>query len=389
MPHIQIKEFKELEFPFSNEGVDFSFIASNVNYPDDKLICAKSEDKTFLLQLKRNEEKCLLKSDKVTRVSPNFHIKNAINSYADKAGLEILFSNLAQKEMHHRQKESALKPIDFFAESFPEGKEIWIEVGFGSGVHLLHQAENNPDILHIGIEIHKASVEQVLKQIAIKELDNVMLLDFDARLFLEFVPSNVVGRIFVHFPVPWDKKPHRRVISQAFISESLRCLKENGTLELRSDSENYFAYSLQTFLDLNQSDFRVRKNQDIGIISKYETRWRKMDKNIYDITLTNHESSQTLDNNFDFTLKGKLQADIEALNGTTQKFEDGFIHFERLYKIHNTEDYLLRLSMGSFDKPEHLFLIIKEDASSYFPSEPISSRTNYQSHLKLKALLYG
>lgn len=388
MPHIQIDSFKELDFPFSHQGIAFDFIATNVKYPDDKLIHAKSEDKSFLLQVKHGEEKWLLKSDKVTRVSPNFHIKRAIEAYADKAGLKTLFSNLNQKELHHRHKESALKPIDFFAQNFPQDKEIWIEVGFGSGVHLLHQAEQNPDVLHIGIEIHKASVEQVLKQIAIKELDNVMLLDFDARLFLEFVPSNVVGRIFVHFPVPWDKKPHRRVISHAFISESLRCLKEKGTLELRTDSENYFAYSLQTFLELNQSDFRVRKNQDIGIISKYETRWRKMDKNIYDITLTNHETSEPLNNNFDFSLKGKLSVDIESLNGTTQKFENGFIHFERLYKMH-TEEYLLRLSMGSFDKPEHLFLIIKEEESHYFPSTPIGSRTNYQSHLKLKELLYG
>ncbi len=388
MPHIQIKTFKELDFPFSHKGIDFDFIATNVNYPDDKLIHAKSEEKSFLLQVKHREEKWLLKSDKVTRVSPNFHIKRAIEAYADKAGLETLFSNLNQKEMHHREKESALKPINFFEKSFPQHKEIWVEVGFGSGVHLLHQAQENPDVLHIGIEIHKASVEQVLKQIAIKELNNVMLLDFDARLFLEFVPSNLVGRIFVHFPVPWDKKPHRRVISQDFISESLRCLKESGTLELRTDSENYFEYSLSTFLELNQSDFRLRKNQDIGIISKYETRWRKMDKNIYDITLSNHEVSQDLDNDFDFSLKGKISLDIEKLNGTTEKFEEGFIHFERLYKIH-TGEYLLRLSMGSFDKPEHLFLIIKENESLYFPTQPIGSRTNYQSHLKLKELLYG
>ncbi len=388
MPHIQIQNFNEVDFPFSHEGIDFDFIATNVNYPDDKLICAKSEEKTFFLQLKKGRDKWLLKSDKVTRVSPNFHIKNAIQAYADKAELEILFSNLAQKEPKHREKESALKPIAYFADSFPQAKEIWIEVGFGSGVHLLHQASLHPDVLHIGIEIHKASIEQVLKQIAIQELDNVMLLDFDARLFLEFVPSNLVGRIFVHFPVPWDKKPHRRVISHGFISESLRCLKKEGTLELRSDSENYFAYSLQTFLELNQSDFQVRKNQNIGIVSKYETRWRKMEKNIYDITLTNHEESDPIDNDYDFSLKGKCRIDIEKLNGTTERFEEGFIHFERLYKIH-TGDYLVRLSMGSFDKPEHLFLIIKEEGSEYFPASPIASRTNYRSHLKLKELLYG
>ncbi len=388
MPHIQIKDFKEVEFPFENKGIDFEFIASNVKYPDEKLICAKSEEKTFLLQVKKGQENWLLKSDKVTRVSPNFHIKNAIQAYADKAGLDILFSNLAQKELHHREKESALKPITFFAESFPQAKEIWIEVGFGSGVHLLHQAKENPDVLHIGIEIHKASIEQVLKQIAIQKLDNVLLLDFDARLFLEFVPSNIVGKIFVHFPVPWDKKEHRRVISQAFISESLRCLKKEGTLELRTDSENYFAYSLKTFLELNQSDFQVRKNQNIGIISKYETRWRKMEKNIYDITLTNHEESEEIDNSYDFSLSGRCTANLEGLNGTTERFENGFIHFERLYKI-KSDGYLVRLSMGSFDKPEHLFIIIKDGGSQYFPAAPIASPTNFKSHLKLKELLYG
>lgn len=388
MPHIQIQEFKEVEFPFSHKGIEFDFIASNVKHPDEKLICAKSEEKTFLLQVKKGQENWLLKSDKVTRVSPNFHIKNAIQAYADKAGLEILFSNLAQKEMHHREKESALKPIEFFAKSFPEAKEIWVEVGFGSGVHLIHQAKESPDVLHIGIEIHKASIEQVLKQIAIENLDNVMVVDFDARLFLEFVPSNLVGRIFVHFPVPWDKKPHRRVISHAFISESLRVLKKEGTLELRTDSENYFAYSLQTFLELSQSDFRVRKNQNIGIISKYESRWRKMEKNIYDITLINHEESAAIENSYDFSLTGKYTADLKKLNTTTVRFESGFIHFERLYEF-STGGYIIRLSMGSFDKPEHLFIILKENETRYFPSPPVASKTNYLSHLKLKELLYG
>jgi len=388
MPHIQIENFIETAFPCSHNGIDFDFIATNVKYPDDKLICAKSEDKTFLLQVKKAENKWLLKSDKVTRVSPNFHIKNAINAYAQKAELKILFSNLAQKQMQHRDKESALKPIGYFADSFPDAKEIWVEVGFGSGVHLLHQAQENPDVLHIGIEIHKASIEQVLKQIAILKLDNVMLLDFDARLFLEFVPSNLVGRIFVHFPVPWDKKPHRRVISHAFISESIRALKEGGTLELRSDSENYFAYSLQTFLELNQSDFQVRKNQDIGIVSKYETRWRKMEKNIYDITLKNHELSEPLQNDYNFDFEQEVNADIEALNTQTLKFENGFIHFERVYTIQDS-GYLVRLSMGSFDKPEHLFIHIQGSQASYFPAKPIASRTNYNSHLKLKELLHG
>ena len=42
----------------------------------------------------------------------------------------------------------------------------------------------NPDILFIGIEIHRPSIEQVLKQVSIQGLDNLLVLDYDARLFM-------------------------------------------------------------------------------------------------------------------------------------------------------------------------------------------------------------
>ena len=106
----------------------------------------------------------------------------------------------------------------------------------------MYQASNNPDTLFIGLEIHTPSAQQVLKQIDLQGLTNVWIVNYDARLFLEMIPSNLCEKIFVHFPVPWDKKPHRRVISKDFLLESLRVLKVDGKLELRTDSDNYFEY---------------------------------------------------------------------------------------------------------------------------------------------------
>ena len=63
----------------------------------------------------------------------------------------------------------------------------------------------------------------------------------------EMLPSNRCTQIFVHFPVPWDKRPHRRVISPSFLAESMRVLEKGGRLELRTDSDKYFWYSLETF----------------------------------------------------------------------------------------------------------------------------------------------
>ncbi|MEA3521565.1 MAG: tRNA (guanosine(46)-N7)-methyltransferase TrmB [Campylobacterota bacterium] len=391
MPHLHVKAFKKAEFPTVYNEVSFDFIAINYKHPDEKLIASSYEGKSFFLLVKENSNKTLIKSDKITRPSPNYLIKHALLSYAKVSEVEVIASNIDEATKNiHLQNSTALRDINFFASSFPKEREVHIEVGFGSGRHLIHQAQNSPDILFIGIEIHKASIEQVLKQVSIKNLDNVLVLDYDARLFLELVPSNIVGKIFVHFPVPWDKKPNRRVISASFIDEAERVLKPQGRLELRTDSENYYAYSYETFISRRQVALQINKNLDIAISSKYEDRWKRMQKNIYDITMTTHATSEPLAESYDFSLDPiKIsQKALIALNATTTRFKEGFIHFERLYIIEDGR-LLYRLAMGSFDRPEHLYLIIDEHTCKYFPDAPVASRTNYKIHSYLKEILHG
>jgi tRNA (guanine-N7-)-methyltransferase len=243
--------------------------------------------------------------------------------------------------------------------------------------------------LFIGIEIHRPSIEQVLKQSVIQKLDNLLVLDYDARLFMELVPSNLVGAIYVHFPVPWDKKPHRRVISTSFIEEARRVLKVGGTLELRTDSENYYAYSYETFIAFNKTTLQINKNKDIAVSSKYEDRWKKMEKNIYDVTMINDEESEPLNIEGDFSFSGSIldEERLLQLHNKTFRFENGFIHFERAYTM--SDGVMLRLSMGSFDRPEHLYILIKGDEVSYYPELPLKSRSNLNAHQELGKVLNG
>ena len=390
MPHLHIKEFKNIEFPNSIDGVEFNFLAKNANHNEELLISTKVDEDEFFLLVREDEDKKLLKSDKLTRPASIYNVHKALLAYAKLAELEVISSNVPdQKKNVHLQEVSALKNIGYFAQEFPKDKEVRIEVGFGSGRHLLHQAANNPDILFIGIEIHRPSIEQVLKQIAIQELDNILVLDYDARLFMELVPSNLVGKVYVHFPVPWDKKPHRRVISTTFIEEVNRVLKVGGKLELRTDSENYYAYSYETFIAFNKTTLHINKNKEIAISSKYEDRWKRQEKNIYDVTMINEEDSPSLslDGNFDFSDANLAHDKIIELHGKTQKFEGGFIHFERVYKKEN--GVMLRISMGSFDRPEHLYIIIDDKTVSYYPSLPLRSKSNLNSHKYLNGVLNG
>jgi tRNA (guanine-N7-)-methyltransferase len=390
MPHLHIQEFKNITYPSVEGEVKFDFIANNVHHKDEKLIATNVEGEDFFLVLKEEKGRTLLKTDKLTSPASTYNVHRALLAYAKKAGLEILASNVPEVGKNvHLQEATALKKIEYFAEDFPTDKEVRIEVGFGSGRHLLHQAANNPEILFIGIEIHRPSIEQVLKQVVIQKLENVLVLDYDARLFMELVPSNIVGTIYVHFPVPWDKKPHRRVISTTFIEEARRVLKVGGTLELRTDSENYYAYSYETFIAFNKTVLHINKNKDIAVSSKYEDRWKKMEKNIYDLTMINEEHSQPLvvEGSFEFGKVALLEEDILALHNQTIRFEGGFIHFERVYKLE--DGVMLRVSMGSFDRPEHLYIIVRHNQAHYFPNSPLKSRANLRAHQKMDEIFHG
>ncbi|MCD4667764.1 MAG: tRNA (guanosine(46)-N7)-methyltransferase TrmB [Sulfurimonas sp.] len=390
MPHLHIDKFETIDFPQMVDGVNFDFIVKNANHDKEFLISTTVENDKFFLLVKLDENKNLLKSDKLTRPSSIHNVHKALLAYSKLAKLDVLSSNVPEQEKNiHLQEVNALKDISYFASKFPHAKDVRIEVGFGSGRHLLHQAVNNPEILFIGIEIHRPSIEQVLKQIAIQNLDNLLILDYDARLFMELVPSNIVGKIYVHFPVPWDKKPHRRVISTSFIQEANRVLSVGGKLELRTDSENYYAYSYETFIAFNKTTLHINKNKDIAISSKYEDRWKKMEKNIYDVTMINEEESKALsiEGNFDFLSVELPHAKILELHAKTEKFDGGFIHFERVYE--SSDVVMVRLSMGSFDRPEHLYLLVKGKTASYYPSLPLKSKSNLIAHKYLNGLLNG
>lgn len=390
MPHLNLESFNSLSLPTQCDDVEFLFQANYKNPDEGALIATRYKGREFFIVYKNGVKK-LLKSDKVTRPSPNFILKHALLAYAKCSNSPILDSNVDNApENTHLKTHDALKTISYFAENFPRDREVRIEIGFGSARHLLHQASANPDVLFIGLEIHKPSIEQALKQIVIQNLNNIMILDYDARLFLEFVPSNIVGKIYVHFPVPWDKKPHRRVISEAFLKESERALRIGGTLELRTDSENYYRFALETFSSPRQSRFDVRKNQEIAIVSKYEDRWKKMEKNIYDVTFTcDIESPEPdMESTFSFS-KTPINSDaVDSLSRETYKRDWGFIHVERIYSV-GEHGAMIRLAMGSFDRPESTYILIENATARYYPTLPVRTSANLKAHILLDELLHG
>jgi len=380
MPHILLSKHQDIDI-YQSEC--FDFIAKSIY---DEKIHTNLDGKEFFLTKVEKKGNHLIKLDNATRLTPVSLMKDALNIYAKESRAEVLFSNTYSMYNKVKPQEEYLKEIEYFVNDFKTDKEIWVEVGFGSGTHLLYQAKQNPDKLIIGLEIHFASIEQVLKQIKIQNITNILIINYDARLFLEFLQSNSVGRIFVHFPVPWDKKPHRRVMSKEFIEESMRVLKVGGSLELRTDSPNYFEYSSSLLKYFSTYKYDIYTNKDLEVTSKYEARWKRQEKTIWDILIYSKDESKEVEllQTFEFD---KKTYDIDSIKTNIPSKaivkNDYLVHFEALYDTYDKNEkkgLLLKVTFGSFNRPVTKYIYIVNNFIRYIQGEPIKTRTNLEAH---------
>ena len=163
MPHIVFEKKDLITIPSQKDGVDFKFIAKSYNFTQktrktEYRIALEHENKEFLLSLKPKNDDFMIKADKVTRISPVTLVKNALNAYVNLNDANVLFSNTNNLKQKEEIINKYLKDINYFVDEFNTDKEIQIEIGFGSGRHLLHQAKTNPDVQFI--EIGRASCRE-------------------------------------------------------------------------------------------------------------------------------------------------------------------------------------------------------------------------------------
>ena len=128
--------------------------------------------------------------------------------------------------------------------------DVWLEIGFGGGEHLLWQAQANPGIGFIGCEPFQDGVVKVLSAIGEQRLANMGLHADDARPLLRRLPEASIGRVFILFPDPWPKARHhkRRLVSAATVSELARIMRAGAELRIATDDGDYARWILLAVL---------------------------------------------------------------------------------------------------------------------------------------------
>lgn len=386
MPNFKSKKIKEINLPYSKDDVEFLWFAKN-----DKvsLIYTKVGEESFFLQIKKSQNAFVIKGDKHTKPSKIGYLQKALKIFKEGFCEDIM------SEAFRLKNNALIEKTPFIVDNFDEllsklQSEIYIEIGFGSGRHLLYQARENPDILILGVEIYNPALTQVAKLAKAQNINNVLLIQSDARLLLSVLKSKSVQKIFLHFPVPWDKKPHRRVIGKDFCKECARVLTQKGRFELRTDSFEYFDFTLKQFLNFWAPKFSLRKNENLEISSKYEDRWKKQEKDIYDLFVWNfdEEYKDYMLNEFNFSSLEFSKEDLKKIEQNFKKMtikkDDFFLHFESIYK--QDENLLLKLAFGAFNKPEHCYLLLDKTMNFVF-KEPFKIQENIKAMNELKEIL--
>lgn len=178
--------------------------------------------------------------------------------------------------------------------NFGNFAQVVLEIGFGNGESLVAMAEQAPDTLFIGAEVHKPGVGRALMLAQAKGLRNLKIVEHDAVEFIDnMLPSRCLDRVQVFFPDPWHKKRHfkRRLIQTEFCKKLQRVLKNGGVLHVATDWLPYAEHCLEV---MQQLDTFKNMSPDKGYVdkpnyrpqTKFERRGLKLGHEVYDMCFT-------------------------------------------------------------------------------------------------------
>ena len=151
------------------------------------------------------------------------------------------------------------------ADLFPQPvRDIWLEIGFGGGEHLVWQAKQHPDTGFIGCEPFEDGVVKLLSAIELEGIANIRICAGDARPLLRLLPAASIGRAFILFPDPWPKKRHhkRRLISAATLDELACIMRPGAELRIATDVGAYASAILSAALASRTFRWTARSADD-------------------------------------------------------------------------------------------------------------------------------
>jgi tRNA (guanine-N7-)-methyltransferase len=153
---------------------------------------------------------------------------------------------LAEGLAHYRLDLAQPAPADIRTLFPVEVSDVRLEIGFGGGEHLRHEAAGHPGTGFIGVEPFVNSMAKMMVAVEEAPLANLRVFDDDATRLLDWLPKSSLAGIDLFYPDPWPKKKHwkRRFVSPVNLDRFARVLKKGGVFRFASDIDTYVNWTL-------------------------------------------------------------------------------------------------------------------------------------------------
>ncbi|MFT4833223.1 MAG: tRNA (guanine-N7-)-methyltransferase [Psychroserpens sp.] len=133
-----------------------------------------------------------------------------------------------------------------WASFFGNDNPIILELGCGKGEYTIGLAKQDPEKNFIGVDIKGARFWRGAKTAIQEGLDNVAFIRTQIELIDQIFETNEVSEIWITFPDPQIKykRTKHRLTNQKFLEKYKAILKEDGVVNLKTDSEFMHGYTL-------------------------------------------------------------------------------------------------------------------------------------------------
>ncbi len=124
-----------------------------------------------------------------------------------------------------------------------ELKGCYVELGSGSGMHLLNLAQSSPKHLCVGLEIRFKRAFRTGEKAEQLGLNNLLIFRTDAKQLAALFEPGTVSGFFVNYPDPWDKRRwlKNRLLNAELLATMHRCLQSGGFVRYKTDHHEYFS----------------------------------------------------------------------------------------------------------------------------------------------------
>ena len=218
-----------------------------------------------------------------------------------------------------------------------QARELRLDLGCGKGQFAIAQATAHPDVLLIGLDFDRACIALAAQKACELELGNCVFALADAEDLAMYFDEGEIAGIYLNFSTPHPRKKHadERLTYVDQLISYRPLLKEDGWIEMKTDSAPFYEFSLVQFelaaYDIEWSNTDLHADGIESCVTEFEERLCAKGAKVHGCRAVKAARPFTREQSAELSLFKYLPEDLDSLEYIPFGME-GFVFNERCRK---------------------------------------------------------